>query len=144
MSSAFPWSLELKTEWSVRDSSRAFGWKDSESEPCEAIVPAQNDAALRLFTFDPSERRMPAPAWIAAATHFSKLRGWPPNPVRCGAFEGFEARQPQGGVHWRLWWLEADGTPLNAVYQCPVALAGRDDVAVESMLATLKLRAPAG
>lgn len=126
------------------ESSRAFGWNELERDPCEAIVPSDHDATLRLFTFDPGERGVPAAAWAAAAAHFSTRRGWPANPARYGAFDGFEARQPRDGVHWRLWWLEASGTPLNAVYQCPPALAGRDDFAVESILSTLTLRRSPG
>jgi hypothetical protein len=144
VSSAFPWTFELQPGWSVRHSSRAFGPPSHETDPCDAIVPPNNDAALRLFTFDPIERGVEAATWIASAAHFSKLRGWVPNSARCGDFAGFEVRQPKDDVYWRQWWLEADGTPLNAVYQCPAAIAGRDDLAIESMLATLKLRVAAG
>jgi hypothetical protein len=61
-------------------------------------------------------------------------------PVRFGLFTGYGSGFAAGGEWLRSWALRAGDFPLGVVYRCSTADAGRDDAAVEWMLASLFVR----
>jgi hypothetical protein len=131
---AAPCSLDLDPQWTVEEVPEANG-----NYAFVAIRPPAKDALLRFTTFE--RAGVEAGAWTEAVAHVNRSRGRPVVPVSCGGFSGYRTQfTPGDGRLLRGWALHAGAFPLDVTYACAVEDAGRDDAAVEAMLATLELR----
>lgn len=118
--------------------------------PYVAVLPFRRDAELRLTTFDTEQ--ISAAEWVGMCAEVNRPKGRPVVPVRFGVFSGWatefaspaitaDATPDFAAGQWiRGWALHAGPFPLDATYRCPIALARRDDTALEAMLRTLYLR----
>ena len=130
---AMQWSIEL-----------AEGWTPSERDDHIAVQAPTHDAEFRVSTFSVAETGTAATAWIEAATHFNRRRGHPVDAVSYGEFHGYRTEMVAGGRWYRGHVLRAGEIPLDVTYSCPESIAHRDEVVLDAMLATLRLREAAG
>ena len=138
------WAPELAPNWAVVPPAAAPQRAPLQHDDCIAVVPPARDAALRVFAYDHATQSVTAQQWVEACTQFSARRGAPPEPWASGVFSGAHARRSDAGVWWRTWWLAAGTIGLNALYRCPLAIAGRDDADLDDMLRRLQFGARAG
>ena len=82
---------------------------------------------------------MSAGDWVEFAAHTNRLKARSVIAVRYGDFAGYRVEFAALGVWQRGWVLRAGGFPLDVSYSCPQAQTGRDDAAVDAMLASLRL-----
>jgi hypothetical protein len=132
------WTLSAPAGWTVRPHKQAPRPAPHE-DPCVALVARADDAALRLFTYYDERCGSAEEATRIAARFAPRLGCSSVEQVRCGEFAGYAASQLDGDW-WRHWWLAAGPVPLDIVYVCDSPVTGRDDAAVEAMLATLRAR----
>jgi hypothetical protein len=132
--SAFGWSIDLAPEWTATIHHECqFG----ETTPYLAIVPASNDVLLRLT---PDNRGLISAArWVELVGDINRAMGRLVCPARCGDFSGLTMAFVSRDEYFRGWALCADAIPLDATYKCNVRDVGRDDLAIEGMLDTLRL-----
>ena len=126
------WSIELPAGWSAR----------GEADHVQITLPFPG-AELRITPYRDETSQLSAAEWLRVAEHFTRKRGRPVIPRRCGAFGGHETQFDAAGTWIRGWALLADGIGLDVDYRCATTYAGRDDQAVDAVLSTLQLRRPA-
>jgi hypothetical protein len=126
------WSVELPDGWSA----------EPEAGHVQIKLPFAG-AELRITPYHDETGELNAAEWLRVAEHFTRKRGRPVIPRRCGAFAGHETQFDADGIWIRGWALLADDRGLDVDYRCATAHAGRDDQAVDAVLSTLQLRRPA-
>ncbi len=132
-------SIELLPGWAAET---RVDFDAAESTEYLALVPENNDALLRLTTFNPEQRGIDAARWVELVGYSNRAKGRPVSAVRCGEFSGCAVEFEACGEWLRGWALRAGAVPLDATYRCNVENAGRDDSAVDSMLKTLRFDNP--
>ena len=113
------------------------GWVVEQKEDhIEARSP--HDAELRIATFALADSGTSAKRWAETAAHVDRAKGREVAPARFGDFRGYETRFESGGQYFHAWALAADDLPLDILYRCPEQDAGREDVELNAVLATLR------
>jgi len=65
--------------------------------------------------------------------------GASPSPVEAGDFKGFSIAYRDESHHWRQWFLRSHNVAVFVTYNCPVKLAGEEDIVVNTALSDLRL-----
>jgi hypothetical protein len=65
--------------------------------------------------------------------------GKQPEQVKLGDFEGLAFRYVEDDFYWRHWLVTAGHWMLDVNYDCALSEKGRHDVAIDSMLNSLRL-----
>jgi hypothetical protein len=101
------------------------------------IVPPTNDASLRLT---PDERGViEAGKWVNLTRQIHRAKGRPVSAVRCGDLVGYAVEFGDSNEWLRGWALYANSFPLDATYRCKTEHTGRDNLAVDRMLSSLRV-----
>ena len=137
------WSIELAAGWSAE---ARVVWSGRDVDRHAAFEPPGRDALLRITRTSPSWSDLSAEDWVDSVGQINRAMRRPVGRVRRGVFTGYRTSFATDDRAFRGWALRAGTLALDATYICPLDLAGRDDAAVDAMLATLYLRgvAPAG
>jgi hypothetical protein len=84
---------------------------------------------------------MAAAEWVEAVGRINRAEGRVVSVIRCGDFAGNVVQFKSGDEWIRGWALCFGSSPLDATYRCKATEVGRDDVAVDKMLCTLRVEA---
>ena len=121
------WELTLAPSWDAQ----------SDTE-CETITNATGVGALQI-----SAARKDTPVTDEDLAGFAQEHidaGAKTKPVVLGSFSGMTLRYEVDGSHWRQWYLKHGAVALFVTYNCPAADKGKEDLAVDQMLSSLKAR----
>ena len=120
------WTAEMREEVSFGERWRFM-----------VLAPESADASLRIT---PDERDvMPPSKWEETTARIDRLKGRRVLECRFGDFAGHSVEFSAEDEWIRGWVLFVDKLALDATYRCKLHDAGRDDLAIESMLNSLRL-----
>jgi hypothetical protein len=136
-----PWSIELAPGWNAEHRSE---FRDGHRDEYVAVVPPTGDALLRFSSQEfPAGGVDDAETWVEHIALINRARGRPVSSVDCGDFTGYLTSFFAGTDLLRGWVLRRHAFPLDACYRCDAKHEGRDDLAVDAMLNTLRYQGPA-
>jgi hypothetical protein len=111
-------------------------WEAQHEIECSSMF-----SPLRLSALQVSAARKETPVDADDLLEFAQEHigaGAQTTEVALGEFEGFTFRSADEDLDWRHWYLRNADVALFVTYNCPRQFLGREDVLVDSVLATLR------
>jgi hypothetical protein len=124
------WTLELPR-----------GWTASQDDSVVTLVRPRGKGKVRIQLTIRDQGRFTDDD-LRAAAGADLGRNATVKKARCGDFSGLRHEHQDRGRHLRDWWLRAADLLLHVRYECSLADRGREDEAVDAILATLALDPP--
>jgi hypothetical protein len=116
------------------------GWEGSHDPECDLIFDPMGYGALQVSAALESAEVTEQDLLDLARDDLST--GISPRPVSLGDFQGFTFAYNQGDQHWQRWFLRHSAVALFITYNCPLFDDGRENVCIEAMLRSLRVRLP--
>lgn len=117
------------------------GWQASQDDTGVTLAKPKGRGSMRIRVTVRAHGRVTEEDLRAAAGE-ALQRDATLRRAKCGTFTGIRLDHASGGRHRRDWWLRAADLMLHVRYECLLADRGREDEAVDGMLATLALDPP--
>ena len=125
------WTIGVPPQWWAEYDDDIVAIGDEDEVGAIEISTLQRESA--------SDEVLNIEALVAAES--PEVSSW--EPVQCGEFKGLHGTLVEDSTALREWYLEGPGLLLYVTYACEQENAGMDDAAVDEILDTLQLRAPA-